>query len=125
MRPTIYIGVALGGGLGAVFRYLITHTFPYKSVFPLSTLIINLIGCFVLSFSYQFFKRYFTINLVFQKALTTGLIGSFTTFSAFTVEFTHLLNQSVGLSSLYIGLTVVGGLLMTFAGHKWGEKVIT
>lgn len=122
MHRTLYFPIAIGGGFGACLRYLISITFPSPSGFPVSTLLVNLIGCFLLSLCYQSFANHPHRSLRFHKALTTGLIGSFTTFSAFTAQFVRLLDVQIGAAVLYLFLTVFGGLSMTWLGLKVGSR---
>ncbi|WP_052158991.1 CrcB family protein [Halobacillus sp. BBL2006] len=123
MRKSLYLGIALGGGLGSCFRFGVSSLLTAnEGGFPYGTLAVNLIGCMLLSFFYQILSSANGKAEVLHKALTTGFIGSFTTFSAFTAEFAQLYNETPSLASYYIFATVVGGLGMTIAGHLWGRR---
>src|SRR5699024_12216183 len=76
-----YLFVGFGGGLGALSRYLLTEfTQNTTSDFPYSTLIINLIGAFLLTFMLNLAVISFKLNDDMKLAINVGLIGSFTTF---------------------------------------------
>lgn len=115
----VYLYVGLAGSLGALTRYYIGYVLFTSSVFPITTLLINLVGCFVLTYlsTTVFQKSKFSSS--FQTAITTGFIGSFTTFSTFSVETVDLWEQGeVGLTTVYVLISIVGGLVMSHLGWK-------
>ena len=122
MRTYIYLGIACGGGAGASLRYIISNLFPFHGGFPYGTFLVNMLGCFLLSFMYHFFSKFFTKARVLQKAVTTGFIGSFTTFSAFTSEFVQFIFTNTYLALFYIMGTLLLGGIMTILGSQWGKK---
>ena len=115
----VYILVGLAGFIGAVFRYalsvIITPINP--AVFPLATLLINWIGCFSLPLvTFYFFERY-QIRQIYRTAISTGLIGSFTTFSTVSVELVRLLEENqLFLAMLYLMMSLFGGIFMCYLG---------
>ncbi|MED3729491.1 fluoride efflux transporter CrcB [Priestia filamentosa] len=120
-----YLLVGVGGIIGSLLRYyvgLFTHSWwPYN--FPLGTLLINLLGCFILEwFTYRIIKIEL-FHPYILSGVSTGLIGSFTTFSSFSVETVTLINHHLWeLALLYVLLSLFGGLFMTWMGHRVGEK---
>jgi len=82
-------GASLRYGLGTWVRQLLP-----QSVFPFGTLAVNLIGCFVLGW-FSAWSRNRRLSPRFQTAASTGLIGSFTTYSAFSVETVELFRQGL------------------------------
>ncbi|HEY9233431.1 MAG TPA: fluoride efflux transporter CrcB [Phenylobacterium sp.] len=112
--------VFVGAGLGGVARHLFNRLVPLAITlnFPLSTLLVNAIGCFVMGaltgwFAYRGEQASQHVRLF----LTTGVLGGFTTFSAFSID-TALLWQrgdSAG-TALYVGLTLLLTLVGVFAG---------
>lgn len=111
------LAVGIGGAIGAVLRFYISQIIVYEAGFPLATCIANLIGCFFLSFllSGTLLSHYPKMKLAF----TTGLLGSFTTFSTFSYETISLIaNQLYGTALLYVLLSVIGGLVLSFVGYK-------
>ena len=110
----IYIGIA--GALGAIARYLVSIFMVGGSAFPFSTLVVNLAGCYVLAF---ITSRMLPISNKLKTAISTGFLGSFTTFSAFSVEtITMLEAHQLGYAIIYITLSIVGGIIMSNIGWK-------
>jgi CrcB protein len=111
--------VGFGGALGSIARYLtqkyISQLYPIS--FPLGTFIVNLTGCFLIGLLYGIANKHEYFTETFRLLLMVGFCGGFTTFSAFTFESMQLLDQQKFLIfTLYIGLSVVLGLIATFIG---------
>ncbi|RID87611.1 CrcB family protein [Peribacillus asahii] len=109
------LAIGVGGGSGAVLRYMIQEVLP-SSIFPLSTLLINIVGSFLLGGVTSYFMNR-NRGEILQLALGTGLCGGFTTMSTFSAEAVALMRESILLSGLYIGCTVLGGLTAYFIGQ--------
>ena len=99
--------VFVGGGLGALLRYLLGLIAPG----PLTTLAINVVGCFLIGL------------LVLMPAgnmrlfLAVGLLGGFTTFSAFSLEtFLMIERGEIGLAGSYIAASVIGAIAFLYLG---------
>lgn len=121
-----YLAVGIGGVIGTLLRYIISVLFMTDSLtsFPWATLIVNLTGAFLLSwivFQPYFIKRLDTTVFI---ALTTGLIGSYTTFSTLMLEVTFLLHQHLTIGILYVSLTIFGGLFACYLGYLTAKKPI-
>ena len=111
--------VALGGGIGACLRYLI-GLIPLKEpfVFPVKTLVINLLGCFVIGLVASLAVKNSSLSPKLVLFVKTGLCGGFTTFSTFALETETLIKTGQsGLAVLYVALSVVAGVGMAFAGQ--------
>ncbi|WP_347941727.1 CrcB family protein [Peribacillus simplex] len=105
--------VGFGGAAGAILRYCVILTAGH-SFFPFGTLLINIVGSFLLGMINGYFaskKR----SLVFL-ALGSGFCGGFTTMSTFSQEVVDLLQTSLALAGLYIGATLFFGLVAGFFG---------
>ena len=113
-----WIMIGIGGSIGAVLREGIgTIITPLTGGFPLGTWIINMLGCFLLGWLVEarFIRN--KLHADIHLALRTGLIGAFTTFSAFSVENIALIRQDqLVMSSLYIVLSVALGIGFTALG---------
>ncbi len=108
-----YIFVMLGGGLGAVSRFVVGTLVLkfYSAVFPLGTFLINVSGSFLIGVLMMFFLNRPTINANWRLFLVTGMLGGYTTFSTFEWEtLTALRSGAVAIGLLNILLSVGCGL---------------
>lgn len=89
------ISIFIGGGLGAVSRYLcgITALKYFHVNFPVATLFVNLLGGFIIGFLYIFFIDKTEINSALKLALTVGFCGGLTTFSTFSLELFEMIGN--------------------------------
>ena len=111
--------VALGGGIGASLRYLI-GLIPLKEpfIFPVKTLVINLLGCFVIGLVASLAVKNSSLSPKTVLFIKTGLFGGFTTFSTFALETEALMKaEHSGLAVVYVALSVVVGVGLAFAGQ--------
>lgn len=107
MSECIIVGI--GGFIGTVFRYLI-GLIPLKTDtdFPIKTLIINVIGAFLISFIVAISAKNKSVNPQIILMLRVGVCGGFTTFSTFAYETTELLENGNILTALgYICISVI------------------
>jgi len=116
--------VAIGGGFGAVCRYLLSATFlrGVGNGFPLGTFVVNLLGCLLIGLWAGFAARHAWLNGEIRLLLTTGILGGFTTFSAFGLESVQLLRRGdPGLAGVYAGGSVILGLALVMLGWWLGS----
>lgn len=117
MRLILAIGA--GSFIGGVFRYILSLLIQGKaaSVFPLGTLVVNLLGCFLVGVIFGFFDRG-QLSHEWKLFLATGVVGGFTTFSAFSNESIVLLREGhTQAALLYIFSSVILGLLATYVAY--------
>ncbi len=104
------IAVFLGGGIGAVIRYmtgLLMLRYSHLNL-PFSTFIVNIAGSFIIGFLYVLFIDKPEINPAVKMALTVGLCGGLTTFSTFSLELFEMLgNQRFSLAFSYTLISVI------------------
>jgi crcB protein len=112
----------LGGFIGSAARFWLS-TVAYKFLgqdFPYGTLLVNIVGSFFMGFLMAFFEERFTISPDLRIFLTIGILGGFTTFSAFSYETVSLLREGSYLTGtanvLYhllncLGATWFGGIV--------------
>src|ERR1043166_1836159 len=101
--------ICLGGAFGTGARYLLALWITSKAGdgFPLGTLAVNVIGSFVMGFLAQFVASH-EVGETTRLALTTGVLGGFTTYSAFNQETLRLFELgSWGTGSLNLAVTIV------------------
>ena len=114
--------VAFGGAVGSILRYklggfALHHT--QSSNFPISTFSINIAGCFAIGILAALVEHHDLFSPSMRLLLFTGLLGGFTTFSAFGYEGVFLLRRGLVLVATgYIFLSVLGGLAAVALGMK-------
>ena len=111
--------IGIGSFLGGVLRYLLTLLIQTKTTtnFPLGTLAVNIIGCFFIGIVLGFFDKG-QMSHEWKLFLATGLLGGFTTFSAFSSETFVLFREGyVSYALLYIFSSVLLGLLATYIAY--------
>jgi CrcB protein len=110
--------VSCGGALGATARFLVgrfSDTFFSSTRFPIATLFVNILGCFVIGCIAEISARG-DISPSARILLVTGILGGFTTFSAFGLETITLLRAGhVGMALSYVVTSVIGGCIATYA----------
>jgi fluoride exporter len=114
----------LFGALGTLARYGLDGWIQYRvgSVFPAGTLTINLLGCLFLGAIGQFSLNHITVSPDLRIGLTVGLMGGFTTFSTFGWDTARMLEEGEWTkASLYVGVSVLGGLIAMMLGMRAGD----
>lgn len=81
-----YILIFLGGGVGAATRYWLSGVVHERwgSAFPYGTLVVNVVGCFVIGLLMASMQERFLSQPSLRVILTIGILGGFTTFSSFS-----------------------------------------
>ncbi len=113
------IAIFLGGGIGAVSRFLITLNLTkiYNVNLPIATFLVNIIGSFAIGFLYILFMGKTDLTPALKFALTVGFCGGLTTFSTFSLElFEMISHQQFMQAAIYALLSVLVCLVMTGIG---------
>jgi crcB protein len=119
-----YLFIAIFGALGAIGRYWLGLTIGAGAL-PYNTLVINIIGCFLLAVVIRYLASFQNLSRHLISGLGTGLIGSFTTFSTFSVENARLITSGNYLTAvIYILLSIVGGFLSAGLGFYMSDMLI-
>jgi CrcB protein len=111
--------IAVGGGIGSVFRYLTAIAVQkyYASVFPLATFITNVLGCLLIGIIVGILEKNALSDSNLKWLLVTGFCGGYTTFSAFGYENISLLeSNNPAMALLYIGASIFMGLAAVWLG---------
>ncbi len=110
--------VGLGGALGSMARYGIAKIFvDVTSAYPLATGITNVIGCFLIGLLVGFAERNEWLQGNLLLLLSTGFCGGFTTFSAFALENSYLIQQKLFTTTILYSL---GSLIFGILACLWG-----
>jgi CrcB protein len=108
----IYLWVAIGGALGSVARFWLANIMALAvgSEFPWGTLLINVLGSFVISFFGMLTGNSprFAVPYEARIFVTVGLCGGFTTFSSFSLQTVELVRTGqAGRAGLYVAASVI------------------
>jgi len=115
----MFLYAAFGGAIGAAARYGVNVTTPklLGHGFPWATMIVNVSGSFVMGLLITVMALAWNTSQEMRVFLTTGLLGGFTTFSAFSLDFATLYERKeYGMALGYAGSSVVMSLIAVFAG---------
>ncbi|MBT5295561.1 MAG: fluoride efflux transporter CrcB [Octadecabacter sp.] len=114
MIPTV-IQVALGGAIGAAARYGVGVALVRPGAFPIGVLAVNIIGSFLMGLIVVYLGQKMLSHL--NPFLMTGILGGFTTFSAFSLEaYTLFERGEVGQAAIYVIASVVLSIAALIAG---------
>ena len=111
--------VGFGSFIGGTGRYLISKLLQEHIVssFPFATFMVNMMGCFLIGVVYGWSSKNL-MDTTWQLFITTGILGGFTTFSAFSMETLGLMNAGHSIVAIvYVALSIGIGLACTWAGY--------
>lgn len=118
LLPMFY--VALGGAIGSVLRFKTVGAVMQQlviGVFPIGTFVVNLLGCFLIGILAGVGERFSWLTDDVRLLLITGVLGGFTTFSAFGLETFNLFRRGEILTAAaYVTLSTLLGLLCVGIG---------
>jgi len=113
--------VAFGGALGSISRYVLgtwIQTISKSIDFPYGTLVVNLIGCFVIGLLSQLAEARGVFTPESRAFIFIGLLGGFTTFSSFGNDTINLLRDGETFNALAnVGANVILGLALVWFGR--------
>ena len=121
-----FLTLALGGVVGSFLRYgLVMLSIRWAGVgFPYGILAANWIGSFVIALVATWLGPLMHSSAELRLFLTVGLLGSFTTFSTFSLDSLRMIKEGQpGLALSYVLLSVVGGLVLAWLGYGLGEQL--
>ena len=114
-----YLLVFLGAGIGGALRHGVNLASVkyFGLAFPFGTVIVNVLGSFLMGLFAGYFAYRTGIPQHFRLFLTTGILGGFTTFSAFSLDTALLIERhAYGQAAAYVAASVLIGLAALFAG---------
>lgn len=112
--------VAVGGAIGSVARFqlgeLATRLYPDWK-FPIGTFVVNILGCLAIGLLAGMAERPNAISPELKRFLFVGILGGFTTYSAFGLETMHLVRRgNVAIAGSYVALSIVVGFVVCWFG---------
>jgi len=122
-----YIFVVLGGGLGALLRYVSTQCINsiFKPHFSFGTLFVNCVGALLIGFLVNFFDIN-SLNPKLRLLIITGFLGGYTTFSAYSLETVqYFINGNIKYALLNILMNNVLCILLVFLGLWINSLVVS
>jgi len=114
-----YVLVFIGGGLGAATRYGVNVFVPrlVGGDYPWHTMVINVTGCFIMGALTEMMALRLNVSNEMRLFLTTGILGGYTTFSTFALDFALLVTKRDMIGAAGYVLASVGlSLIACFAG---------
>ena len=121
-----FLWICLGGAIGTGLRHLACcwARSAFGTAFPYGTLLVNVVGSFAIALLMVLGLETTRVPPTVHVALTTGLLGGFTTFSAFSYETMRCLqNGEVGTAVLNVAVSVAAGLTACYAGWLVGRSL--
>jgi CrcB protein len=119
------VAVAVGGALGATARYAVDVAADRWGIaLPWATLAVNVLGCALMGLLVAYVLAHPARHLLWRPFLGVGVLGGFTTFSAFAADAVLLADQGAGATSAaYVVATLAGGLLALWGGTSLGRSL--
>jgi CrcB protein len=119
MAAGSFVAVFIGAGLGGALRHAVNLAAIrlFGAAFPVHTLAVNVLGCFAMGAAAACFARFADPGQIWRLFLTTGVLGGFTTFSAFSLDTALLFERGTPLIAIvYVLLSVAGSIAALFLG---------
>tara|TARA_B000000475_G_scaffold265902_1_gene255019 strand:- start:626 stop:1000 length:375 start_codon:yes stop_codon:yes gene_type:complete len=124
MESRLMLLVGIGGAIGAMLRYAITDIMPSDEL-PYGTITVNLLGSLLLGIIFGALAADALINQDNLLLFGTGLLGAFTTMSAFAMETVKLSENEISTAFFYIIITIVGSVGLAWIGYKVGMELFS
>lgn len=123
MNPGMIVAVAVGGAVGAVARYLLSTQIGHwvGTGFPWGTFVVNVLGCAIMGALVESMALSWSPSPEIRALLTVGVLGGFTTFSAFSLDAVLLIERQQWVLAL---LYVLGSVLLSLAGFFGGLRLV-
>tara|TARA_Y100000022_G_C13239811_1_gene371846 strand:+ start:133 stop:507 length:375 start_codon:yes stop_codon:yes gene_type:complete len=124
MDVRLVLLVGLGGAIGSMLRYLATEIIPSNHI-PYGTISVNLVGSMLLGIMFGAIAADVIINQNYVLLFGTGVLGAFTTMSAFAMDTVTLSEDELSKTVIYITITIVGSIGLAWLGYKLGFSLLS
>jgi fluoride exporter len=119
-----YLLASLGGALGALARWGVAEALPSPTGWPWATLVVNLTGCLLLGALYAALLARSPEPSWARPLLGVGVLGGYTTYSAFAVEVVGLVEDgAAALAAGYVLVSTLGGVGAVVVGALCVRRV--
>ncbi|HEU5179805.1 MAG TPA: fluoride efflux transporter CrcB [Candidatus Polarisedimenticolia bacterium] len=119
--------VGAGGFVGAILRYVISgwvQRLPFGETFPTGTLVVNVTGCLAIGVLSELAEARGVLTPEIRALLVVGVLGAYTTFSAFANESLNLFrDREAGLALLNVALSLGSCFIAVWAG-RWAAHAL-
>ncbi|MDC0501486.1 fluoride efflux transporter CrcB [Euryarchaeota archaeon] len=119
MDGRLMLLVGIGGAIGAILRYIISDIMPSEGL-PYGTVTVNLIGSLLLGIMFGAIAADALISQDNLLLFGTGILGAFTTMSAFAMDTVNLSENEFSNAMIYVTLTIMGSIGLAWSGYKIG-----
>jgi CrcB protein len=124
MDVRLVLLVGLGGAIGSMLRYLATEIIPSNHI-PYGTISVNLVGSMLLGIMFGAVAADVIINQNYVLLFGTGVLGAFTTMSAFAMDTVTLSEDELSKTVIYITITIFGSIGFAWLGYKLGFSLLS
>ena len=124
MDVRLVLLVGLGGAIGSMLRYLATEIIPSNHI-PYGTISVNLVGSMLLWIMFGAIAADVIINQNYVLLFGTGVLGAFTTMSAFAMDTVTLSEDELSKTVIYITITIFGSIGFAWLGYKLGFSLLS
>ncbi len=124
MDVRLVLLVGLGGAVGSMLRYLATEIIPSNHM-PYGTISVNLVGSMLLGIMFGAIAADVIINQNYVLLFGTGVLGAFTTMSAFAMDTVTLSEDELSKTVIYITITIFGSIGFAWLGYKLGFSLLS
>lgn len=118
--------VGSGGFIGALCRFGVSSIIqrnPSLTAFPYGTLLVNMVGCFLIGLTIGMMESRQLVNPEIRSFVIIGILGGFTTYSAFGFETFALLRDAEFIKAVSnVMIHIVGGLVLVWIGYALTSK---
>ena len=124
MDVRLVLLVGLGGAIGSMLRYLATEIIPSNHI-PYGTISVDLVGSMLLGIMFGAIAADVIINQNYVLLFGTGVLGAFTTMSAFAMDTVTLSEDELSKTVIYITITIFGSIGFAWLGYKLGFSLLS